>query len=175
MSLARPTPHPVGYAPGLRPFAHTPPRRPLCARCPSGPPARIRGRPPSIITTPIHTHQSPTANAAPTYKNSQKVQMKGWFFYIMRMVYDKKRSRRSKIHLFSHRRKIMLTPYSFYKTRQSYSWRFFIEQGGVMFVRVWCCLLPCVDATQIAIQIATQIARHIGQSYAKASVKKHVL
>lgn len=69
----------------------------------------------------------------------------------------------------------MLTPYSFYKTRQSYSWRFFIEQGGVMFVRVWCCLLPCVDATQIAIQIATQIARHIGQSYAKASVKKHVL
>ena len=69
----------------------------------------------------------------------------------------------------------MLTPYSFYKIRQSYSWRFFIEPGGVMFVRVWCCLLPCVDATQIAIQIATQIARHIGQSYAKASVKKHVL
>lgn len=61
----------------------------------------------------------------------------------------------------------MLTPYSFYKTRQSYSWRFFIEPGGVMFVRVWCCLLPCVDATQIS--------RHIGQSYAKASVKKHVL
>lgn len=69
----------------------------------------------------------------------------------------------------------MLTPYSFYKTRQSYSWRFFIEQGGVMFVRVWCCLLPCVDATQIATQIATRLARHIGQSYAKASVKKHVL
>ena len=83
VSLARPTPHPVGYAPGLRPFAHTPPRRPLCARCPSGPPARIRGRPPSIITTPIHTHQSPTANAAPTHKNSQKVQMKGCFFLII--------------------------------------------------------------------------------------------
>ena len=28
------------------------------------------------------THQSPTANAAPTHKNSQKVQMKGCFFFL---------------------------------------------------------------------------------------------